>query len=161
MPDFFVSRILNPFLVLSLLAGLYGGIPRPSTAESVDPVQNTQIMPTINTSSNKIPKDQTITDTTIKTEMSKQRVRDLKIQVPTNGANIRIHPQTIDIIVLGPTFDMDQDNELKKNIHAYIRLNQSKPGLYARPARIILPEGYVMIDATPQVFIVEIKPAEN
>ena len=161
MPDLFVSRILSLFWILIILAGLYGAVPRPSTAESIDPAQNAPNLPLVNPQPNEIQKKQTITDTTIKTEMSKQRVRDLKIQVPTNGPSICLHPQTIDLTVLGPTFDPSQNNNLKKNISAYIRVNKTKPGLYARPARIILPQGYVLVEATPQVFIVEIKSTKN
>ena len=153
MPDFSASRLLSPFLgLLILLATLIAATPQSSAEEAIAPSKPRP---------RQTPSSAAITDTTIKTEMTKQRVTNLKIQAERPGAAIRIHPQTIDIIVLGPLSDPSEANDFKKSVFAYIDLNQSAPGVCARPARIVLPEGYVLIDAIPEIFVVEIKPTEN
>lgn len=153
MPDFSASRLLSPFFgLLILLAALIAATPQSSAEEAIAPSKP---------KTRQTPSNGAITDTTIKTEMTKQRVTNLKIQAERPGAAIRIHPQTIDITVLGPLSDPGEANDLKKNIFAYIDLSQSAPGVYARPARIILPEGYVLIDATPEIFVVEIRLTKN
>lgn len=140
------------FGILILITGLLAGIPQSSAEETIAPS---------NPKDQQAPSNGSIKDTTIKTEMTKQRVTDLKIQAERPGSAIRIHPETIDVTVLGPLSDPNAANDLKKNIFVYIALTESAPGIYARPARIILPEGYVLIDATPEVFLVESNPIET
>lgn len=102
-----------------------------------------------------------ITDTTIKNETMKREVKNLNIQAKNAPENIRIHPRTINLTVLGPPSDPTEDESLRNDIFVYIDMEKLTPGIYVRPARIILPEEYIMIDATPEIFVIEIKPEKD
>ncbi len=89
--------------------------------------------------------------------ISKQRFKNLEIQIYNNSRKTLVHPRTIAITILGPPFDPGRAAALENEIAAYINVAGFSPGFYVRPAKVLLPKGYVLVDANPELFVVEIK----
>ncbi len=81
--------------------------------------------------------------------------------IPVNGRNTMypydIQPSTIDVTVKGPELAL-ADLALENSLQAYVDLTDLAPGVYARRAKINLPIGLTLVDATPGVFTVTINP---
>ncbi len=164
MPDLLVSHLIKPFLIGLILFPLLhpmgfeqrnGGVVFAESLEKNPSVDSHETPP------KKESEESIITDMSITNGTTKRLVKDKKIQAKNAPDNIRIYPPTIDIIVLGPPFDLAQNKGLQNDISAYINTEGLTPGIYVRPARIILPEEYVMVDANPEIFVIEIQPNEN
>jgi len=67
-----------------------------------------------------------------------------------------IRPDKINITVSGPFLSLAKKN-IKKDVEVYIDLSGLKPGIYVKPATILLPEGISLVVADPQLFTVEIR----
>ncbi|MDZ7833296.1 MAG: hypothetical protein U5L07_16235 [Desulfobacterales bacterium] len=154
----FLRRLMKPFLISLMLLALAGASGFPAdTQEETDPSSRRF------KDSRPVPDKaaQSITDVPIENGPIKQQLMSLPIHAEKTGAAIRIHPPSIDITLLGPASEPKAPDELKNAAFAYIQANGLAAGIYVRPARIILPEGYVLIDARPELFVVEIAEAEE
>ncbi|MBW1847431.1 MAG: hypothetical protein JRJ27_09875 [Deltaproteobacteria bacterium] len=103
----------------------------------------------------------TIPSETILVEIAIQDKIDIREfqAIPVKGVNTRysyhISPAVIEIKVKGPI------NELNKfdasiNIKVHIDLKELKPGIYMKPAAILLPVDITLIHVEPEIFTVEI-----
>ena len=90
-------------------------------------------------------------------KVRKHRFTDIPIKLRGQSAKVRLHPRTITITILGPAFDPAKKAALEKKIEAYIELASVSTGVSVKPAKIRLPRGYVLLDAKPEIFVVEIK----
>lgn len=90
-------------------------------------------------------------------EIRKHVVEDMELNPANEAVPVRIHPRTITITVLGPS----ADEALRNQITAYIDNTHLRAGVYVRPAKIRLPGGYVLVDARPEIFVLEIKPEKK
>jgi len=159
MPKHFVSRLMKTFLVNLMLLVLIYSLGLPAAAEeAVDP-SNSRVE-----ENGPIPGDPdkaVITDAPIKNGAAKQEITHLPIHAEKSGTVIRVHPPAIDVTLLGPPPEPKAGNALKKAVFAYIRVKGLAPGVYVRPTRMILPDGYVLIDAAPELFVVEITETKD
>ena len=87
----------------------------------------------------------------------KHQFKDLPIKLHSTSVKARLHPRAVTITILGPALEPAKKAALKKKIIAYIDLTKVSPGVYVRPAKIRLPPGYVLLDAKPEIFVVEVK----
>lgn len=90
-------------------------------------------------------------------EIRKHVVADIELNAANEAVPVQIHPRTITITILGPS----ADGQLRKRITAYVDNTQLSAGVYVRPAKIRLPEGYVLVDARPEIFVLEINPEKK
>ena len=87
----------------------------------------------------------------------KHRFANLPITLRGKSEKARLHPRSLSITILGPAVDPAEKAALKKKIIAYIDLARIRPGVYVKPAKIRLPPGYVLLDAKPEIFVVEVR----
>jgi len=106
------------------------------------------------------PPDNMFTEMAIDKKISKHVMKNIEIHASSQTVPTRIHPQTITITILGPPFEPVDPASFKKKIAAYVNVEHLTAGVYVKPARIKLPEGYVLVDARPEIFLLEIKPEE-
>lgn len=98
---------------------------------------------------------------TMRVEIILQEKTDIrKFQgVPVKGLNThyayRISPSAIDIQVKGPVKSLDQ-LDTGKNIKVHIDLKELEPGIYMKPATIVLPVDISLMKVNPEIFTVEI-----
>ena len=105
--------------------------------------------------------DNMFTEMAIDKKISKHVMKDIEIHASSQSLPTRIHPQTITITILGPPFESVDAASFKKKIAAYVNVEHLSAGVYVKPARIKLPEGYVLVEARPEIFLLEIKPEDN
>lgn len=72
------------------------------------------------------------------------------------GKKISIEPSTISIDLKGPQENLN-NTTLTNKIHAFMDLEELKPGVYARHACIDIPVELIMTNASPRVFTVKIE----
>jgi len=81
------------------------------------------------------------------------------LAVPVKGYNTRyayhISPPAVDIQVKGPVNVLEK-LEPDKSFNVYIDLKGLEPGVYMKPATILLPVGISLIHVEPETFLVEI-----
>jgi hypothetical protein len=95
-------------------------------------------------------------------EVSRHTVEAVNIQAHHAQFETRVHPETIKLTILGSAAQPAvPEMELRERITAYIAVDRLKPGVYVKPAKIRLPDGFALIDASPEIFVVEIAPGEN
>jgi len=145
MPDLLVSRLIKPLFLSLMLFALLHPIGREACAEVFPEKSEGPI----------------ITDTTIKNGTTKRLIKNIDVQIKNATENVRIHPRTIDITIIGPPLDPTTEGGLKNDIVVYIDIKRRTSGICVKPARVVLPGEYVMIEATPEIFIVEIKPESD
>ncbi|MFO7838786.1 MAG: hypothetical protein R6X08_04725 [Desulfosalsimonadaceae bacterium] len=69
----------------------------------------------------------------------------------------KIHPGTISITILGPdAAEVGTDDTLRKRISVYVDAAKAPEGISVKPARIRLPDGYVLIKADPELFLLDL-----
>jgi hypothetical protein len=89
--------------------------------------------------------------------VTRHPIKAVPIQALPRADKIRINPAAIDLTLLGPPSGETHDlTDLRGEILAYIDVESLDPGMYVKPARIRLPSGYVLIQADPEVFVVEV-----
>jgi len=159
MPESLVSRLMKPFLVSLMLFSLIHSFGLPAAAEEAADLSNS--LAEGETTAHAKPGNSVITDAPIENGDIKKHLKNLPIQIEKPGASIRVHPQSISITVLGPPPEPKEGDLLGKAAFAYIETEGLATGVYVRPARIILPNGYVLIDAVPELFVLEITAAED
>ena len=148
MPKSLVSRLMKPFLISLMLIALIHSPGLSVKAEEAAPV-------------NGKPDTSVITDTPIKNGDTQKHLTNMPIHVEKPGATVRVHPQSIAITVLGPRPEPKADEAIRQATFVYIDAAGLASGVYIRPARIILPDGYVLIDAAPELFVLEITAAKD
>lgn len=159
MPAFLVRHLMKPFLISLMLLALTN-----TSGVSADAEEATDPSSRLFNGNRPVPdkpEQSKITDVSIENGPSKQQLTNLPVHAEKTGAAIRIHPPTIDITLLGPPAEPKEADEVKNAAFAYIQTNGLAAGIYVRPARIILPDGYVLTDAKPELFVVEITEEEQ
>ena len=156
MPKSLVSRLMKPFLISLMLIALVHCLGLSVKAEEAAQPTAEETAPV-----NGKPDTSLITDTPIKNGNTQKHLKNMAIHVEKPGANVRVHPPSIAITVLGPPPEPKADEALRQAAFVYIDAEGLAPGIYVRPARIILPDGYVLIDAAPELFVLEITAAKD
>ena len=81
--------------------------------------------------------------------------------IPIHGKNPSypyiIRPNTIDVRVEGHS-KLFPAGLSPTDVNAYIDLRGMMPGIYVKPVTINLPDGAVLIEATPKVFTIQVHP---
>jgi len=87
-----------------------------------------------------------------------KRIQELKVHIKNQTGAVEIHPRRIALTVLGPDGEAEGADALRERISVYVDAAQASAGISVKPARIRLPDGYVLIKADPQLFLLEISP---
>jgi len=92
------------------------------------------------------------------TIQEKVAIREFE-NIPVKGINTKytyhISPTEIEIKIKGPINELDA-LDANKTINVHIDLNGLQPGIYMKPAVILLPVNIVLIQVEPEIFTVKI-----
>lgn len=90
--------------------------------------------------------------------VDRKRIQEMKVHIKNQTGAAKIHPRSIALTVLGPDGEAEGADALRDRISVYVDAAQASAGISVKPARIRLPDGYVLITADPQLFLLEISP---
>lgn len=159
MPKSLVIRLMKPFLISLMLIALIHSLGLSVKAEEAGEPSSAEETETAPVHGK--PDTPVITDAPIKKGNTQKHLKNMPIHVEKPGATVRVHPPSIAITVLGRRPQPKADEAIRKTAFVYIDAEGLAPGVYVRPARIILPDGYVLIDAAPELFVLEITAAKD
>ncbi|MCG8566004.1 MAG: CdaR family protein, partial [Desulfobacterales bacterium] len=86
----------------------------------------------------------------IQEEWVEKDILDIPIEIRNGGKKVQLEPPRISIKIRGP-YDTMGKKEIMDQIHAFVDLENLKPGIYARHAYINVPVGLMMTGAHPRV----------
>ena len=92
----------------------------------------------------------------VQQQLVSRTLEAIPIQIRNAEAAASIKPRTIMIQVKGP-FETLEDEQLLKQIEAFIDLSHLTEGVYVRHVNVNIPVGLMMTDASPQVFTITIE----
>jgi len=96
-----------------------------------------------------------LVELTIQQKMDTRNISDIRIKGLHSPYPYQISPDRIEIKVKGPENELDKLNA-GESIDVHIDLKDLQPGIYMKPATILLPVGITLIQVEPEIFTVEI-----
>lgn len=99
---------------------------------------------------------------TIQEKIDIRDFQNITVQGLHTKYSYHISPATIKIKVKGPSNALNNP-DIAKKLNVHIDLKNLQPGIYMKPASIVLPVGITLIQVEPEIFSVEIsaKPAAS
>lgn len=106
------------------------------------------------------PSETVLIEITVLEKIDIRTFQDVPVKGLNTGYTYHIFPSSIEIQVKGPVKSIDQ-LDADKSIKVHIDLKELDPGIYVKPAIIVLPVDISLIKVEPKIFTVEISnPSE-
>ena len=114
-----------------------------TTLELAEGIQNTS------------PSDTILVEISIQEEVDIREFQAITVKGVNTRYSYHISPSLIEIKVKGPINELNK-LDANTNIKIHIDLKELKPGIYMKPAAILLPVDITLIQVEPEIFTVEI-----
>ncbi|MDD2389040.1 MAG: CdaR family protein [Desulfobacterales bacterium] len=89
----------------------------------------------------------------IQDKIARKHFYNIRINGKNTPYQYLITPSSIDIQVKGPVNILDH-LDIEKDIQVFVDLDELSPGVYVRPASIILPVDTTLVSVTPEIFTI-------